>query len=189
MGTTLIVDPAIPADILESNIAGRIISKFMATEKVDNLVYLQLSDDEFDLDDVDSDEPEDENYDIEFSSDELAAVRDLLDGSSDEHGLAELHQFALRNKESETAYFDRGQLENLLSPLLQQLCIAAPDELPYIQIQGSYSEYKPRFGDFGGFASFITADGVREFTTHDFLNEQLKNYEIRKSMEGSSFKI
>lgn len=115
-----------------------------------------------------------------ITDDEIKGILNLLDNSTADHPLSSLKIFADKHRDDSFAELDRNEAENLIEPLLQQLCISYPDELPYVQLQGSYSEHKQAFGNFGGFASFITADEIKTFRTHDFLSEQIQNYKPNK---------
>jgi hypothetical protein len=183
MSSTTLIDPPIPEEIIQSHVAGRILSKIMDTEVHSGMVYLGLSDEESFADDDDMDEDLEDDLVVIITDEEIKGILNLLDNSTANHPLSPLKLFADKHRDDSFAEFDRNDAENLIEPLLQQLCISYPDELPYIQLQGSYSEHKQAFGNFGGFASFITADEIKTFRTHDFLSEQIQNY--KPKMEDS----
>lgn len=176
MSSTTLIDPPIPEDVLQSHVAGRILSKIMDTKVHSGMVYLGLSDEESFSDDDDMDEDLEDDLVVIITDVEIKGILSLLDNSTSDHPLSPLKTFAEQHRNDSFAEIDRNEAENMIEPLLQQLCISFPEELPYIQLQGSYSEHKQAFGNFGGFASFITPDEIKTFRTHDFLSEQIQNY-------------
>lgn len=189
MSSTTLIDPPIPEDLFQSHVAGRILSKIMDTEVHSSMVYLGLSDEESFADDDDMDEDYEDDLVIILTHEEINDVLKLLENATEDHPLSPLKTFADKHRNDSFAEFDRNEAENMIEPLLQQLCISFPEELPYFQLQGSYSEYKQAFGNFGGYASFITAESIKTIRTHDFLKEQVQNFEKNSELKIGKLKF
>lgn len=124
---------------------------------------------------------------INMSSDDIEVFVDRLQNSGApilEGFIKNVEEYVAEHAEANGSCdidFDIVGLD--MDQLFLSLCQRFPDEIEQVGIMWSYSGDERRFhhGDAGGGATFITKEGIKDMTTHRWLEDQIEAYEAEKT--------
>jgi predicted nucleotidyltransferase len=91
------------------------------------------------------------------------------------------------DEEEDTYYFytDESYFEEEFEETLQAILRRMPEEeFPYIMIEAACTCDKPRIGEFGGFAVFITREDIQVMNTGLWINQMRRKYEQKEEYYG-----
>lgn len=173
MAITITMAQTFPENIIETTVEGEILKSVFTHELEGDAFHLYAD--------------EEEPSFFERSRDDWNAIVERLKNSP-----SQLMNAAAVALENEVENSDDDNVEINISDvgldwptLLRSLCEQFPEELPCVEVMYGYSDYKPRHGDHGGGAYFITAESIDHLHPESWLANKRREFDIKNEQSSS----